>query len=461
MTNEELLEWLDRHHVDIIRTQVTSLDGPSIGKYLHREKFVKSVGAGHGISDMALAMDLSGSPHMTFWNDFRQGAFGDINIAPDIDTLITDGKDPNLGHCIGNFSGTSGTPIAICPRTALQKVVSLLDEQGLSAKASFELEFMLFKETFDEARNKGYKNLTPVAASRLPTIYMLKAAYHSKTFMDKVIERLNWQGILWEAWNDEAEPGQVELNLAPADPVKAADMVVRVKQLLYETAVDLGLSLTFMPKISNTFGSGMHIHHSLVSKETGEPVFYNTNSESRTDLLNHWLGGLMASLPGSISFLCPTINSFRRMVEFNAPPTRLTWGEENKSTALRMISRSPALTRIENRVPASDVNPYLALGVILASGLSGLRNNLSPPEEFKQIAWSIPDGLCEKLPNTITKAIDALEADPWLKKILGDDLVNYWAHSRRNEWIQFQTQSGDPYGSIATEWEFKRYFELI
>lgn len=408
---------------------------------------------------MALGMDIGGTPHMTFWHDFRQAVLGDINIQSDLSTLITDGGDPNLGHCIGNFISTEGDPINICPRTALGNMVKLLKTEGYEAKATIEIEFLLFRDSFEEARQKKYTDLVPVGASRLPAVYSLKNAYHAKVFMDKIIARLNWQGIAWEAWNDEGAPGQVELNLTPTDPVSTADNVVRVKQLLYETAVDMGLSLTFMPKTSSAYGSGMHIHHSLTAN--GEAVFHNSESaNNRSEILTYWLGGIMASLPASVSFLCPSINSYRRMVDFTAPPTTLSWGEENKSAALRLITRSPSLTRIENRVPSSDVNPYLALAVILAGGLAGLKDQIVPPEEMSQLGWSIPERY-PRLPNTISKAADALEADTLLGQYLGEDFIEYWINSRRAEWMQFQTESGDPYGSKTTQWEFNRYFELV
>ena len=460
MDQEQLLEWLDRHHVDVVRTQVTTLDGPSIGKYLNRGKFLKSLPAGHNISDMALAMDITGTPHLTFWHDFRSPTFGDIQVVPDLNTLQTDGRDPNLGHCIGDFSKKDGTPISICPRTFLKKMTGLLETRGLSAKTAFELEFMMFKESFEEAREKKYQNLTPLGASRDSNIYLLKNAYHFKPFMDKVIENLNWRGIAWEAWNDENESGQIELNLEPADPITAADNVIRVKQILYETAVDMGLSLTFMPKMNRRLPTGMHIHHSL--SKNGEPAFYsNTSADSRSELLYQWLGGLMACLPASVSFLCPNINSYRRMVDFAAPPTRAVWGEENKSAAFRLIGHSPQMARIEHRLPSSDVNPYLASGIILASGLYGLDNQLSPPPEFHRIAWSATSEQAEKLPNTISMSADRLEQDHRLEEIVGKDFIRYWIESRRLEWVNFQTESGDPYGADVTDWELNRYFELV
>ena len=460
MNLEHLHDWFDRHHVNIVRTQVTSLDGPSLGKYLNREKFFHSIEKGHYMSDLALAMDITGSPHLTFWHEFRESAFGDICIKPDLGTLQTDGRDPDLGHCIANYVMKDGSAINICPRTFLQNMVDALKKEGFTAKTSCEIEFMLFGESFSQARETDYKVLTPLGASENTNIYLLKNAYHVKPFMDKVIENLNWRGIGWEGWNDENERGQVELNLIPHDPVTMADNVVRVKQLLYETAVDMGLSLTFMPKMNNKLPTGMHIHHSLLSD--GQPVFYDEkSSDGRSDLLKRWLGGLMSCLPATVSFLCPTINSYRRMVDFTAPPTRAAWGEENKSAAFRLITRSPSLARIESRLPAADANPYLAMGVIFASGLFGLKHNLQPPAEYHRLAWSASEGELEKLPNTITSAAEVLLKDTRLREIIGQEVIEYWVHSRRLEWINFQTESGAPYSREVTDWEYQRYFELV
>ena len=447
---------MDRHHVDIVRTHATNLEGVAIGKYLNRPKFLKSLPAGHGIADMALGMDLAGLPHLTFWHEFRSTVLGDIMLRPDLETIVSDGRDPDLGHCICDFVSIHGDEISLCPRTLLRNVTEKVATAGYSVKATFELEFFVFNTSFADARRKGHKNLESIGASELLNIYSLRNAYHAKPLMDEVTKRLTWQGFEWECWSDEGGIGQVELNFPPRDPVKAADAIARARQIIYETAVDLDMSVTFMAQPGQIYSSGLHIHHSL--QKDGEPAFYK--SGGRADILQHWIGGIVETMPGATSLLCPTINSYRRLAEFAAPPVTATWGEENKSAALRLITHSPSLARIEHRLASSDANPYLALAVILAGGLAGLEKSIEPPEELQYLGWGLPDDF-ERLPRTIMKAADELKADQHLADILGQDVIDYWINTRKLEWLSFHTEGGDPASKVPTPWEYQRYFEMV
>jgi glutamine synthetase len=151
------------------------------------------------------------------------------------------------------------------------------------------------------------------------------------------------------------------------------------------------------------------------------------------------------------------VNSYRRLLELTGPPMTVTWGEDNKSAALRTIARQPGATRIEHRVPSGDVNIYLALAAILAGGLIGMEDELEPPPEFTEMAWLLPPDAAPRLPTTLTAAAAALEADPSLPAVLGQDIVDYWLGSRRWEWMTFHTHGGDP--DRVSEYELRRYFE--
>ncbi len=461
MDNPELLEWLDRHHVNVIRAHATSLDGPGIGKYLHREKFVSSLPLGPAVSDMALNMDITGTPHMTHWHVQRNPNLGDIYLKPDINTLITDGTDKDLGHCISDFCDANGDPLSLCPRSTLKEMVSLVEEQGYTVKAAIELEFFVFKESFAELKRNAYKRLTPVLNNVNPGIYNLRNAYHIAPFMTEVIKRMEWKGIKWEAWNDEAGLTQVELNLVPSDPINVADNVVRTKQIIYEVAVDMGMSVTFMPKTAKGYSNGMHIHHSLQKISNGEPAFFDENETgNRSELMMNWMAGILETMPAAVSYLCPSANAFRRFTNYAAVPMTVTWGDDNKSTALRTISHLPKLTRIEHRVGSSDLNPYLALAVILAGGLAGLKNKLSPPAEFTQLAWGL-EASDRDLPTSLTLAAKQLKQDGLLKDILGASRVEYWAKTREAEWLAFHTEGADALSEKVSQWEFERYFEVV
>jgi glutamine synthetase len=458
VTPDVVADWLNEHAITSVRTEGPSLDGVVLGKHLSRSKFERSLPFGPALSDLVFAWDLGGTPQLGWWAEFRQTALGDIHQRPDLSTLVASPHRPGQADVLVDHTTIDGTPLPVCPRVVLKRVVDALAARGLAARAAFELEFMCFRESYDGARAGKYRRLTPVGMP-IPVGYTTHNAYLASAFMDDVVRRLDELAIPWEAWSDEAAPGQIELNFEPADPVTAADRVFRSKQVIKEVAIDHRMSATFMAKPTTEFGNGMHIHHSV--QRDGAAAFFDANAtDHRSALMQHWIAGLVATMPAAVSVLAPTVNSYRRMVGFAAAPTTPTWGEENKSTGLRVISRSEKLARIEHRVASADVNVYLALAVILAGGLAGLDRTLELPAEHPGLAWGEPPGTAT-LPASISAAADELENDKLLSEFLGGSFVEYWLHTRRWEWLMFHTGGGDALATDVTPWELNRYFELV
>jgi glutamine synthetase len=442
--------------IRVVRTEGAVPDGPLIGKYLSRDKFERSLPMGPALADFAFAYDLSGTPQLGWWHDWRRPFLGDVHQRPDLDTLTV--IRPGVASCIVDFVGVDGTPLPVCPRSVLKNVVARLAANGYAAKAACEIEGMAFTESYAEAKAKNFRDLTPLGAPQA-LAYLTHDAYRMRPLLDEVARRLDAMGIGWEAWSAEAAPGQFEINLPAIDPVAAADAAVRVRSVCREAAVDLGLSVTFMAKPTESYGSGMHIHHSL--QRDGRSAFYDaTSPDGRTAVMRHWIGGLIATMPAAHSFLTPTINSYRRMVGFAAAPLVVSWGEDNKSTALRVISRSEKLARVEHRLGAGDLNPYLGIAAILAGGIVGIEQAIEPPDELRALAWGLPDRF-PYLPATITGAADALEKDKAFADAIGPVMAEHWAASRRWEWMMYHTTGGDPEADAVTDWELNRYFELI
>jgi len=442
--------------IRIVRTEGTAPDGPLIGKYLSRDKFDRSLPLGPALADFAFAYDLGGTPQLGWWHDWRQPFLGDMHQRPDLETLTV--IRPGVASCIVDFVDVDGAPLPVCPRSVLKSVVDRLAANGYTAKAACEIEGMAFTESYAEAQAKGFRDLTPLGSPH-GLAYLTHDSHRMRPLLDEVVTRLDTMGIAWEAWSAEAAPGQFEINLPALDPVSAADSAVRVRNVCREVAVDLGMSVTFMAKPTESYGSGMHIHHSLL--QDGAPAFYDASSEDRRSaVMRHWIGGLIATMPAAHAFLTPTINSYRRMVGFVAAPLVVSWGEDNKSTALRVISRSEKLARVEHRVGAADVNPYLGLAAILAGGIVGIEQGTEPPDEFRALAWGLPDRF-PHLPATITAAADALEADKEFADVIGPVMAEHWMHTRRWEWMMFHTTGGDAEATTVTDWELERYFELI
>jgi glutamine synthetase len=453
----EAASWLDERGIAWVKTEGISIDGLVIGKYLSTRKFVASLPLGNAITELVLGYDIGGTPFLVWWDDWRRDALGDFHQRPDLSTLVAAPDRPGTANVICDIVDLDGNSIPVCPRSKLRSITERLDTHGLTAKAAFEIEVMLYRESYAQAREMHMRDLTPMAHPA-PLGYLHYNSRQQLQFLDVVLQRLDGLGIPIEAWHDEAASGQFELNLDPADPITACDRVIRIKQVLREVAWEQGCSVTFMAKPSHEYGNGLHVHHSLA--RDGEPVFYAPDGHEMSELTRHWIGGLMATMPAATSIFCPNINSFRRVVGFAAAPTVASWGEDDKSAAVRVLSRSPKAARIESRVAGGDANPYLVLATVLAGGIAGIEKAIEPPPPLGVAGWGLPPGY-PHLPNTITKAADAMTADTVLHNVLGADFCEYWVNTRRWEWLMFHTTGGDPMATDVTQWELDRLFEIV
>jgi glutamine synthetase len=357
---------------------------------------------------------------------------------------------------ICDFTDVEGRRLPACYRGLLRALVERLAERGERVLVSPEIEFMIFAEPIDVARAQGYRELTPLGGGTRVT-YVMSRSREVTEFMTAVIGRLEALGIAWESWSNETAPGQAEINLTPADPLATGDAVTRTKLALREIASELGRSVTFMAMgIDEHLGGGMHLNLSV--QRDGRNAFYSDTDEGhRSELMRQWVAGVLATLPASMSFLTPNVNSYRRLVELTGPPMTVTWGEDNKSAALRTITREEGAARIEHRVPSADCNIYLALASTLAGGLIGVEDRLEPPPQLQEMAWLLPPDAQPRLPDSLKRAAAALTADKRLAETLGRDVVDYWLGSRDWEWIAFHTSGGDP--DAVGDFERSRYFE--
>ncbi|HZN14277.1 MAG TPA: glutamine synthetase family protein [Acidimicrobiales bacterium] len=436
----------------MVRIEGTTLDGPLVGKHVSPEKFAQCLPEGVCLADFVLAMDLAGTPQLGWWGEWRQAALGDMYLRPDLTTETPVPDVPGVVSYLGTFAAVDGTPIPVCPRSLLQRQQARLATLGYEAKTAFELEFFVVEESLREAHEQKFKGLTPLGGDAHKMAYLTQRSSQFLPILRSATERLEAMGIPWEAFNDEAAPGQFELNLAPADPVTTADRTVRAKRALRDAAYEHGHAVTFMARPFPIYGSGLHLHLSLW--RDGSPAF------AEGDLIRHWVAGSLATATGATSIYTPTINSFRRQVDFAAVPTTPTWGEENKGAAFRTITRSGALARVEHRIASADANPYLVLATVLAGGMAGLEEKLEPPAPVAHLPWGLPEGYA-RLPTSITAAAEALAADTRLRAALGDEFVDHWVESRKWEWLMFHSEGGDPDAAAVTDWELQRYFEWV
>ncbi len=457
MPDRDLADLLAANEISSVRLQATNHDGLVLGKYLSTPKFVSIAERGTMLADTTFGVDFGGDVALGWdWGSWR-GEVADIRAVPDVATLTRDPALPQLGSVICDFARLDGEPLPACPRGMLKRAIAGLAGHGLEAMVAPEIEFSVFEQSIHEARARRYRDLTPLGGPSRIT-YLMSRSPDLARFMHAVVGRLDALGVGWESWSSETAGGQAEINLAPTDPLSAADGVMRTKLALREVAGELGHTVTFMGLIDEHLGASMHVNLSL--RRGGENAFADPRADGEGgELMRRWIAGLLATMPGAMSFFSPTVNSYRRLVEIAGPPTTVTWGPDNKSTALRIVSREPATTRIEHRVPAVDCNPYLVLAATLAGGLVGMDEGLEPPPPFEGMAWGLLPDAAPRLPATITAATEALAADPRLGGVLGQEGVDYWLGSRRWEWLAFHRNGGDP--DAVSEYELQRYFEHV
>jgi glutamine synthetase len=452
----ELGDWLAANDVRSVRLIATNHDGLALGKYVVPAKFLNGAERGFQLADTAFGVDFAGDVAIGFdWGDWR-GEVIDVTVVPDLSTLVADPAIPGLASVLCDFLTGRHEPVPVCGRGMLRRLTGELADQGLEARVAPEVEFSVFEEPIQVARERGYRDLTPLGGPGRIT-YLLSRSSDFAEFMGAVAERLDALRVGWESWSAETAAGQAEINIAPTDPLSAADHVARTKLALREVAGELGRTVTFMALADAHLGASMHVNLSVL--RDGANQFYSDSGPGQAPLLRSWAAGMLATLPGAMSIFSPTVNSYRRLVEIAGPPTTVTWGEANKSTAVRTVTHDPASARIEHRVPAIDCNPYLTLSVILAGGLIGMADGLEPPEPYEGMAWGLEPDAVPRIPDSITQAADALEADERLASALGHEAVAYWVGTRRWEWLSFHRGGGDP--DEVTGYELARYFEHV
>ena len=264
-----------------------------------------------------------------------------------------------------------GSPVVASPRQILIAVIRAGAEMGFTPYAASELEFYLYKESYAEAWEKDYKDLTPTIPYILD--YHILATTMDEQYLGAIRRGMHGAGIPIEFSKGEAWYGQHEVNLRYADAVTAADRHTIYKNGVKEIAFLNEISATFMAKPSeDDIGSSCHIHQSLVDKD-GKSAFVDDKGEE-TDTFRHFLGGMRNHIRELALFVAPAINSYKRYAAESWAPTSVSWGRDNRTCGFRVVGHGQS-RRVECRIPGADANPYLAFAALLAAGLDGIENS--------------------------------------------------------------------------------------
>ncbi len=436
-----------------IKVAVVDIDGILRGKYIHKEKFASAAEGGFGFCDVVYGWDSADTCYDNTTTTGWHKGFPDALARIDFATHRNVPWDGNVDFFLGRFvrPGKRGEePFPLDPRQVLARVLARADKLGFAPMCSLEFEFFNFAETPQSWAAKNGVGPTPITPGMFG--YSLLRANQSREYMTALFEDLGAFKVPIEGLHTETGPGVFEAALVYSDAMEAADRAVLFKSGAKEIGARFGVMPSFMAKWSQQYpGCSGHCHQSLSDGKRN--VFYDANGRAgMSKLFESYLAGQLEFLLQLGPMLWPTINSYKRLVDGFWAPVKPTWGIDNRTASFRMIPGSAKSTRLETRCPGADVNPYLAIAACVASGLAGVEKNLklktAPIAGTNQGAENIP-----RAPRTLIETTRIFRDSAFARDWFGDEFVDHFAATREWEWRQWL--------DAVTDWELKRYFEII
>ncbi len=440
---------------------VTSADvtGRLVGKRFSVDVFRKLLHEGVPLSSCVLGWDIDQWPgpaqsytgHHTGWHDVR--------LVPDLGTLRPAAWLESTAICVADFVEMGRDDLVeVAPRTILRRQIERSEADGLTPQVASELEFSLYRGTYDEARANGYDSLVPTTIARAD--YTVQAGDQHEAFFARVRDALARSHLGPYTSQAEWGLGQWEINLEHRQALEMADRHMLFKLAMRDLAGASGMAATFMAKpFPDTTGSSCHLHLSLLDIE-GVNVFGSegpgdgegSGGETLAGPLRAAVGGVLARANDSMLWYAPTINSYRRVAGGEFSGNGLSWGYDSRMVSCRVLTDAPESARLEWRVPGADVNPYLAMAALLASARDGIATGTDPGDPLEGADWqrNVPP-----LPAHLGDAVAAFRDSPWATETFGTEVVAHYAEAGRWEWERFLA------ADVITEWERRRYFEFI
>ncbi|MDQ0841682.1 MULTISPECIES: glutamine synthetase family protein [unclassified Streptomyces] len=372
--------------------------------------------------------------------------YGDFAMHPDLTTLRRIPWHEGTALVIADLAWDEGRPVVAAPRQILRAQLERLAEHGLTAHVGTELEFIVFKDTYEQAWDNGYQGLTP--ANQYNIDYSVLGTGRIEPLLRRIRNEMTGAGLTVESAKGECNPGQHEIVFKYDEALVTCDQHAVYKTGAKEIAAQEGVSLTFMAKYNEREGNSCHIHLSLRDAD-GRGVMAGDGPDGMSPLMRHFLAGQLAALRDFSLLYAPTVNSYKRFRPGSFAPTAVAWGHDNRTCALRVVGHGPS-TRFENRLPGGDVNPYLAVAGLVAAGLHGIEQRLELPDPCTGNAYS---GDYEHVPTTLRDAAELWENSPIAKAAFGDAVVAHYRNMARVELEAFD--------SAVTDWELRRSFERM
>ena len=459
--SQEIKLALQQNGVEYVKVAITDIDGVLRGKYMHVDKFLKSIESGYGFCDVIFGWDSSDalyefkvSDEQNLFTGWHTG-FPDQTVKILLDSKRTIPFEKNTPFFLSELKDGE-----VCPRSVLKKVLKLLRESGLKGKSALEYEFFLFNESPISVRDKGFKNLSNFTPGMFG-YSLLRSSVHSDLYQE-ILKMSSVMDFPLEGLHTETGPGVLEAAIGVDEALNSADKAVLFKTFMKVLAQRKNLMATFMAKWSEKYpGQSGHIHCSLVDLEN-KPVFWNEGGGGMSELMINFLGGLQKYSREFMAMIAPTTNSYKRLCVGAWAPINMTWAKENRTTGFRVIEGSPDSQRIENRLAGADANPYLALAATFAAGFLGIKERLQPTEPTTGEAYTMKTEEAYKVPSTLLEAAELFKKSQAARSIWGDQFVDHFSASRIWEYEQFlKNKPLFEKEQTISSWELERYFEII
>lgn len=434
-----------------IKFGVPDIDGILRGKIIHKSKFLKGLKSGLGFCDVIFGWDMNDACYNnTTFTGWHSG-YPDVFARLDLSTYRTLPWEGQVPFFLGDFSQDERAK-QICPRTLLLNIQQRCFDMGFSPQFACEYEWFNFKETPQSLEDKQYRQPQPLTPGMFG-YSLLRLSLHQDYF-NALFRQLEAFDVPLEGLHTETGNGVMEGAIFHDVAAKAADRAILFKMAVKEIAYQHNILASFMAKWNTALpGCGGHVHQSLWNLEQSENIFHNADAPfAMSQTMEYYLAGQLYCLPYILPMLAPTVNSYKRLAGGDWAPAILNWGIENRTTAFRIINNTPNAMRIEGRTAGADANPYLVIAAYLAAGLYGIEHEL-PLTSAPITGNGYADTNAKKLPRNLLTALEQMEQSNIANTLFGEEFVAHFVQTRAWEWRQYEQQVSD--------WEIKRYFEIV
>ena len=449
LTFDSLKDKVELELIDTVLAVIPDMQGRLMGKRFHAEFFVESAWQETHCCNYLVATDLEMETVEGYASTSWSSGYGDYVMKPDMATLREvpwlEGTAMVICDLLDHHSHQ---PVPHSPRAILKRQIDRLAAMGLRSAVATELEFFVFRDSFQAMQENGYQDMTPISAYNED--YHIFQTTKEEGLMRQIRNGLHGAGVKMENTKGEACAGQAEVNVQYGGALEMADNHSIVKNGVKEIAFLNDRAVTFLAKWShNAAGSSSHIHQSLIGDD-GTRVFYDEEQpHGMSVMMQSYLAGLLAHAEETTFFLAPYVNSYKRFIAGTFAPTKIVWSVDNRTAGYRVVAADSENVRVECRVGGSDLNPYLAIAAQLAAGIAGIESKLKLEEAFTGDAYQ--EGADREIPSTLLAAMNAMKDSTMLREAFGADVLDHYVRAAEWELEDFSRK--------VTDYEVQRGFE--